>query len=469
MIGVHVQRFGRQSWRSLYWLAYLVAGFFIFWHHSGSSDEGLTLTAAWNVSRGLVPYRDFFEFYTPGSFYLLGGLFRMFGASYVMARIAALALLLSGGYALVLVSRDFLSRGRQLAVPFLWLALFAYYPLINHNTFSLIATAWAWAALSAAERRGHAAWYAAAGAASGVAVWMLQTKGAAVVAAAIIAMVLCYRTSWRRLGWYAAGLAASLAPFAFWPISMLFVTLVVFPLQHYSAVVAANFTFLALAFSAHGLAGLGLWLAPRAPRPVFALWWLGTLLYASTASLPDLHHVISNSFTTVPLVLWLGRRPLLRGNPERLVFAALPAAYLVALVMVVMRTVPAWLPAPHGLAAWLRLENPNIAALAAIVQQHVPPNGSVYAGPFIPGLYFESQRRNPTRFSHLLSGLHPPEFFAEARRDLEADPPLLAMMNYRLVEKFGYQRKNPVDEFFAANYRVLEQRGDLLILVPKIP
>lgn len=49
-------------------------------------DEGIVLQDATRVLAGQVPYRDFFSFYTPGSFYLIAGLFRIFGNSFAVAR-----------------------------------------------------------------------------------------------------------------------------------------------------------------------------------------------------------------------------------------------------------------------------------------------------------------------------------------------------------------------------------------------
>ena len=49
-------------------------------------DEGIVLQGATRVLDGQVPYRDFFSFYTPGSFYLLAGLFTIFGNSFMVAR-----------------------------------------------------------------------------------------------------------------------------------------------------------------------------------------------------------------------------------------------------------------------------------------------------------------------------------------------------------------------------------------------
>jgi len=44
-------------------------------------DEGIILEGAQRILRGQVLYRDFFSFYTPGSYYFLAGLFKLFGNS----------------------------------------------------------------------------------------------------------------------------------------------------------------------------------------------------------------------------------------------------------------------------------------------------------------------------------------------------------------------------------------------------
>ena len=51
-------------------------------------DEGIILQGAQRILDGQVPYRDFFSFFTPGSYYLLALLFRVFGNSYLVAHTA---------------------------------------------------------------------------------------------------------------------------------------------------------------------------------------------------------------------------------------------------------------------------------------------------------------------------------------------------------------------------------------------
>src|SRR5213593_1607939 len=49
-------------------------------------DEGILLQGAQRILAGQVLYRDFFSFYTPGSYYALALLFKIFGSSLLVAR-----------------------------------------------------------------------------------------------------------------------------------------------------------------------------------------------------------------------------------------------------------------------------------------------------------------------------------------------------------------------------------------------
>src|SRR6266849_5650686 len=51
-------------------------------------DEGIILQGAQRILRGEVLYRDFFSFFTPGSYYLLALLFKLLGSSILVARTA---------------------------------------------------------------------------------------------------------------------------------------------------------------------------------------------------------------------------------------------------------------------------------------------------------------------------------------------------------------------------------------------
>ncbi len=73
-------------------VALLLFAFSIFYlwsfrdYTSLNGDEGIVLEGADRILRGQVPYRDFFTYLAPGSYYLYAWLFRLFGDSMVVAR-----------------------------------------------------------------------------------------------------------------------------------------------------------------------------------------------------------------------------------------------------------------------------------------------------------------------------------------------------------------------------------------------
>lgn len=79
-------------------------------------DEGILLQGAQRIVDGQVLYRDFFSFFTPGSYYFLALMFRVFGSSLVVAH-TALAAIGAGMPAITyLLSRRVCSRAVSMLV-----------------------------------------------------------------------------------------------------------------------------------------------------------------------------------------------------------------------------------------------------------------------------------------------------------------------------------------------------------------
>jgi 4-amino-4-deoxy-L-arabinose transferase-like glycosyltransferase len=113
-------------------------------------DEGIILQGAQRILHGEVLYRDFFSYLTPGSYYLLALLFKVFGNSFAVAR---MALVCSGPVFSVvnyLLARRVCSRGAALTVAILvTLTTLPYRFLVLHNWDS---TLWACLAVYCAVR-----------------------------------------------------------------------------------------------------------------------------------------------------------------------------------------------------------------------------------------------------------------------------------------------------------------------------
>lgn len=86
-------------------------------------DEGLILTGAMEVGAGAVPHRDFYANYGPANFYVLAGLFKIFGPSFLAARLwdALLRALIAA--VMIGLLRPRCSRGLTLGAAILGIAL----------------------------------------------------------------------------------------------------------------------------------------------------------------------------------------------------------------------------------------------------------------------------------------------------------------------------------------------------------
>lgn len=110
-------------------------------------DEGLMLTGAMRVLAGQIPHRDFYAIYGPAQFYLLAGLFKVFGMSVLVERLFDLAVKATLVASVYTVLRPYCTRAVTLAAcaaVVLW--LFALHelsgpPIIAVALLSLVSTA----------------------------------------------------------------------------------------------------------------------------------------------------------------------------------------------------------------------------------------------------------------------------------------------------------------------------------------
>src|SRR5438309_7968566 len=113
-------------------------------------DEGIILQGAQRILRGEVLHRDFFSFFTPGSYYFVALLSRIFGSSMLVARST---LAFYGGIfsaVIYLLSRRVCTRGISLIVVVLtMLTTLPFRFLVLHNWDS---TVWACLAVYSAVR-----------------------------------------------------------------------------------------------------------------------------------------------------------------------------------------------------------------------------------------------------------------------------------------------------------------------------
>src|ERR1035437_6884357 len=113
-------------------------------------DEGIVLQGAHRILQGQLLYRDFFSYFTPGSYYWMAFLFRVFGDSILVARFALVVYGAIFAVLTFLIARRVCSRGLSTMVAYLvTITCLPYYFMEVHNWDS---TLWAYLALYGAVR-----------------------------------------------------------------------------------------------------------------------------------------------------------------------------------------------------------------------------------------------------------------------------------------------------------------------------
>jgi hypothetical protein len=86
-------------------------------------DEGFIVTGAMQVLHGRLPYRDFSSLYGPGQFYLVAGLFAVFGERLIVAHVAHAALL--AGLAVTVFELSQVATANRRAISFVTVLAYA--------------------------------------------------------------------------------------------------------------------------------------------------------------------------------------------------------------------------------------------------------------------------------------------------------------------------------------------------------
>lgn len=215
----------------------------------GMIAEGVSAVGAQRILEGDVPYRDFWTLYAPGSYYLLAGLFALFGSQLLTARVAAMVLVALSGVCAFGLLRTRLSRTSAL----LWacgvsLALFPMgHYFATYPPVVLCITAGWFAAAVYFEKR-HLSWLIAAGLCCSLAVVFKHDVGGYVALSLLMTLLLRRAIGHpedQAIGWFkeagtfvaACGVVAVPVYLVMWAVagSQMWRDLVVFPLTDFSA------------------------------------------------------------------------------------------------------------------------------------------------------------------------------------------------------------------------------------------
>jgi hypothetical protein len=428
------------------------------------SDEGYTLGAAWQLWNGARMYDDFRLFAGPGCGYAVFWLWKLMGsASHPGARLLAVAFSFSSTAAFYLLLRRIGVRALIVGgATVVWLILSALYVPLNHNSFSSYAAIWLLLPLLRATETagtGRAAPVLtgmAAGAAAGVVFLFLPTKGALLAAGAglwLLWLDLRRRAFRPTLGFFGAFVVVAALLCLRWRPALLLQQWLTIPLtgDYLGHTGASRPALVLVLLVALGMVAFAL---RTGDRLLQLLALVQTALFASTGHNLELHHVAINAF---PAVLFaavaLHRR--LAGAGRLLAFPGEAVLGTVAATLIgwtIASPVGAGFFASSALSVDLLGRGPKISVSPRVEAAH-----AIYAGPFLPSLYYLFGKKNPFFVSETVVCDD-----ACQRRlvgELEAVRPEVAYLNYEMIQHLAYNQDAPVDSFLRRHYVRCPDRG----------
>ncbi len=448
-----MQLTSRFQLQAVYWALLVLLLSFGHSGHPLNSDEGVVLNGAWGLWNGQEPYTDFFEIVTPGSFYAVYWLWELFGPHYAVAKVFALLCLFLACVGIYLTGRLLASNVFSYVGPLLYALSSLSWPLINHNTFNIVLVIWAVyffvRSLGAVSIFG----IAVSGLTAGVSALFLQHKSALLVLATAAFLAYLWlvekRSAWLKgLAVYLVCVAVPMLVLLKWPFETLFENLVYFPLFHYVPINRVPLWPFYLACWA--LIGSFALLRGSFNRLAGYLMLVQAALLLTALQRTDLMHVSIALAPLLALLPYLQERAALASKLQRLLQFSPVLVLLMGLPLgIAAIRLPYLLASGHG----------ETSQLVEFVRTSCDETPYLYAGPFIPGLYYESRKLNATSFSLLLTHFNTAEQFGQARKELEIHKPSCIVTNYAMTKKFGHDLHNPVDEFISANYKLKHRFG----------
>jgi 4-amino-4-deoxy-L-arabinose transferase-like glycosyltransferase len=425
-------------------------------------DEGIILQGAQRILHGEVLYRDFFSFFTPGSYYFLALLFKIFGSSILVARTA---LVFFGGLFSVinyLLARRVCSRGSALMVAGLvTVTTLPYRFLVLHNWDStLLACLALYCAVRLLEHPNWK-WAFAVGSFASLTFFFEQSKGAGLclgLSGGLLAITLVRGRQHLLKRAQVIGLGLGLA----WPLVITltyfatqngFSAMVedwVWPLQHYSAANRVSYGYQNWSDSTRQLLfGTGsfgvrflkvLAISPCLLVPVLPLVGVGLLVYwivrmsRRRASQPQCAYYVLVSAALSGLLLsvilvradiihfmylqplhclvlaWIVDGRDVPGRVFRTVRPFLNAYVAIAFVALGMVPLLAAIAAPSKVVTRRGvITMPGKDSVIDYVQAHVAPGEPIFVYPYLPLYYYLTETFSPTRYEYFQPGMNTKE------------------------------------------------------------
>ncbi len=479
------------------------------------SDEGIVLEGAQRILQGQVPYRDFFSFYTPGSYYWTALLFKIFGCSILVPRTT---LVVYGGLfsALTyLLARRVCSRASSLLATGLALVVCLPYSFYVQHSWdsSLLAFLTIYSAIRLLETPSPTAAFVT-GSLAALTVLFEHSKGAGLLFGLALGFALWALSTRKESA--AKKQSLTVAAGFLWPFVVTFAYFGsqhaigpmlagwLWPLYHYSEVNRVNYGFLHLSSVQWNALHSGSWiwrlfaffvLSPTVLICILPLLTFGILmaqilklLRNRTADMRAAYYVVVSAAL---IGLWLPAVAL-RPDVAHIVYLtplfAVSGAWILDGRDIPLKLLRAGKPivvwylvgsfAAFGLALLLNtlaaqyrletrrgsLRSSETDNVIPYIDEHVSAGAKIFVYPYQPLYYYLTATSNPTGYEYLQPGMHTVEQSTQVVRQLEQDGTAVALFTPSFRDFIAVSWPNtplgviasrdPVADYIVAHYRV---------------
>lgn len=439
----------------VFWTCIAIISLILFSDHLIDSDEGVILNMSWQMWLGKKLYLDFFDYLPPGSSYSIFLLWKIFGSpSYLIAKIFSLCLWLISAIFLFKTSRLLkLKTSTSILITVFWLLIcYNQTTIINHNWHSsFLAIISTYFAVSFLYRRSNLDIYFLA-IFNALTTWFLHSKGLALSIAAISIIYFFTRPKEGKIQYviYICSYFICLILLFFPWLSANLIHNLISPLtyQNYLGTSPNNpiILFIIILISIFMV-----WQTNKSRQPALTILTIIQLfIFLSFSYLIDTSHLLINIF---PFILFIFHH--LENKFYRYPLKLEIINYLSILTVLIIITLI--IQQKNFSSSIFLIDIANRENIFQTDITKIEESSNVFAGPFLPNIYFELKKDNPYIWTHNLLYCNP-DCQKNMLEIIQNKKPDYILVDYSMMKKYNYNTDNPVDRYITNNYNLCSEK-----------
>ena len=440
------------------YLLFIVALLLLLSEHNSRPDEGATINIAWQLLQGKTIYSQLFqEFISPGSGYLILYIWKLFGTyNYLIVKLSFIILV---GLSAILFSKSAWSISksnfRQNMALFTLIPTFCPTVLINHNTLSSLVAIWCLYLIIEAYygKKNTFLYLFLAGITTALCLWFLQTKGLSVFGA-IILSIFFFKIrpvqKFQSLLSYSVGFVVTLWILFFkFSVHSLIEALIIFPREiGYISANLKQLDYFILSLMLLILCCMVFYYIKSKNNLIIILFFFQLMLFLSFANNINLGHFSINIFPFLLIVLTFVKKNKIITEENILICVISYFAYT-SFILIFLT---------------LNIYNVEIFRTKKLFDarwDNIKSARNIYAGPFMPNLYYELGKENimPMPNMQFCKGV----CATFAIEQLKLKRPEYALVDLESLKGFGYTPDNPIDQYILTHYKYCRNIDDIQV------